>query len=105
MRHPNILKFIDGTETETSVWIITEAVRSLSVALEVEGLEEESKVYGLLHLATALSFLNKDGGSLHGNVRHGAIWIAQGGEWKLGGFEVCTRKDDDDGILWVSFRS
>lgn len=65
-------------------------------------ISEESKIYGLLHLSTALSFLNKDGNSIHGNVRHESIFIAQGGEWKLGGFEVCTKKDDDQGVIWVS---
>lgn len=104
MRHPNILKFLDGSETDTAVWIVTEPVRSLATALEAPGgISEESKVYGLLHLATALSFLNKDGGSIHGNVRSEAIWLTQGGEWKLGGFEVCTKKDEDAGVLWVSY--
>jgi hypothetical protein len=59
-------------------------------------------VYGLLHLATALAFLNKDGGSIHGNVRSEALWVTLGGEWKLGGMEVCTKQDDDAGVIWVS---
>lgn len=104
LRHPSILKFLDGTETDTAVWIITEHVRSLAVALNERGggLSEESKIYGLLHLVTALSFLTRDGGCIHGNVRNEAIWITSGGEWKLGGMEVCTKKDDEAGILWVS---
>lgn len=30
------------------------------------------------------------------------MFLTQGGEWKLGGMEVCTRKDEDAGVLWVS---
>lgn len=102
LRHPNILRLLDGVESDTAVWIVTEHVRSLATELDAEhGPSEESKVYGLLHLATALSFLNKDGASIHGNVRHEAVWIGQGGDWKLGGMEICTRKDDDAGLAWV----
>lgn len=102
LRHPNILKFLDAAETEFTVWIVTEHVRPLACDMASEGgVAEESKVYGLLHLATALSFLNKDGASVHGNVRQEALFVTQGGEWKLGGMEVCTRMDEDAGTLWV----
>lgn len=102
LRHPNILKFLDGSESDTAVWIVTEPVRSLATELNSQDVSEESKVFGLLHLATALSFLNKDGSSIHGNVRTEGLWVTQGGEWKLGGMELCTRKDEDAGVIWVS---
>lgn len=34
IRHPDVLKFLDGVETETTVHIMTERVRPLSVALQ-----------------------------------------------------------------------
>jgi len=102
LRHPNILKFLDGAETDSTVWIVTEHVRPFVSDLNLPGgVADESKVYGLLHLATALSFLNKDGSSIHGNIRPEALFVTQGGEWKLGGMEVCTRMDEDGGALWV----
>lgn len=100
LRHPNILKFLDGTETDTSIWIVTEHVHSLAVALQENQVAEESKLFGLLHISTALAFLNKDGASVHGNLRPQSVWITQGSEWKLGGMEMCTRVDDDAGVLW-----
>lgn len=107
LRHPNILRLIDGVETDTAVWIVTEHVKSLAVALDARNGEmesgvcsEESKVYGMLHLATALSFLNKDGNTIHGNIRLESLWLTQGGDWKLGGMEICTKRDDDSGLLW-----
>ena len=108
-RHPNILKFLDGSESDTSVWIITEPVVPLSSLLDAgeEPLSIESKVFGLLHLTTALTFLNKaqEGGSksVHGGLRRDStVWVTKGGEWKLGGFEVCSRLDDYEGAMWVS---
>lgn len=105
-RHPNVLKFLHGSESDTSIWIITEPVNPLSFVLK-EGLSLESKVYGLLHLNTALSFLNKmegEGGSksVHGGLRlENSVWVTKSGEWKLGGFELCTRLDDSQGTIWV----
>ena len=37
IRHPDVLKFLDGVETETTVHIMTERVRPLSVALQDAG--------------------------------------------------------------------
>ncbi|GAA5997353.1 hypothetical protein JCM5350_002572, partial [Sporobolomyces pararoseus] len=105
-RHPNVLKFLNGSESDTSIWIITEPVTPLSIVLKQEGLSLESKVYGLLHLNTALSFLNKmegEGGSksVHGGLRlENSVWVTKSGEWKLGGIELCTRLDDSQGTIW-----
>ncbi|GAA6059537.1 hypothetical protein JCM10212_006035 [Sporobolomyces blumeae] len=110
LRHPNILKFLDGSESDSAVWIITEPVRPLVLELESasrgtastpsSSASEESKIYGLLHVVTALTFLNRDGSSVHGGLRTESVWITPGGEWKLGGFEVCSRVDEQDAAMW-----
>ncbi|GAA6047618.1 hypothetical protein JCM3770_001591 [Rhodotorula araucariae] len=98
LRHPNILKFLDGAETDTAIWFVTEPVSPL--VLELDRTTEESKVYGLLHVSTALAFLNRDGQSIHGGLRTTSVWVTPGGEWKLGGMEVLTRVDEADGAMW-----
>ncbi|GAA5949077.1 hypothetical protein JCM10213_007084 [Rhodosporidiobolus nylandii] len=101
LRHPNILKFLDGSESDSAVWIVTEPVVALSSLLDSAGaLSEEAKLYGLLHVCTALGFLNKDGQSVHGGLRTTSVWVTPGGEWKLGGMEVCSRIDEQDGTMW-----
>jgi len=102
-RHPNILRFLEGSESETAVWIITEPVEPLSELLEKgeELWSQESKVYGLLHLVTGVGFLNTSG-TVHGGVRKETTWVTKGGEWKLGGFEVASKLEEQDAVLWVS---
>ena len=107
LRHPNILKFLDGSESDSAIWIITEPVQSLATVIDSAGsaaLAEESKVYGLLHVSSALAFLNREGQSVHGGVRNPTEWVPPGGEWKLGGMEVCSRLDEPDAVMWVSRR-
>lgn len=84
-------------------------MRSLALELDSHAgaagaLTDESKLYGLLHVCTALGFLNRDGQSVHGGLRPASVWITPGGEWKLGGMEVCSRLDEADGALWVRTR-
>ncbi|GAA5970310.1 hypothetical protein JCM3765_003041 [Sporobolomyces pararoseus] len=92
-RHPNVLKFLQGSESDHSVWLITEPVTPLTTI--VDNLSLEEKVYGLLHITTALGFLNNNSGNgstLHGGLRFdNSVWVTKSGEWKLGGFEISTQ--------------
>ena len=55
LRHPDILRFIDGHETDTAVYIITEPVEPLTARIGPEGERpgsgEEWKVWGLSRIA------------------------------------------------------
>ncbi|GAA5886151.1 hypothetical protein JCM3774_002997 [Rhodotorula dairenensis] len=99
LRHPNVLKFLDGSESDSAIWVVTEPVHSLATMLDA-GMADESKVYGLLHVASALAFLNRDGNCVHGGLRTTSVWVTPGGEWKLGGMEVCSRLDEPDAVMW-----
>ncbi|KNE89963.1 SCY1 protein kinase [Puccinia striiformis f. sp. tritici PST-78] len=105
LRHPDILKFIDGSETDSAVYIITEKVSSLSVKLDqlkmAKQTEVEWKIWGLSRIVSALKFLNGPGTSTHGNLRLTSIFITQSGEWKLSGFEVLSSPKDPQPILYT----
>jgi SCY1-like protein 1 len=52
LRHPDVLKYIDGVESDAAVWIVTERVTPLTKRLGPEGQikdggTEEWKVWGL----------------------------------------------------------
>ncbi|KAA1077660.1 hypothetical protein PGT21_015179 [Puccinia graminis f. sp. tritici] len=105
LRHPDILKFIDGTETDSAVYIITEKVSSLSVKLDQLKMSDQTavewKIWGLSRIVATLKFLNGPGASTHGNLRLTSVFITQSGEWKLSGFEVLSSPKDPQPVLYT----
>ncbi|MBW0481756.1 hypothetical protein O181_021471 [Austropuccinia psidii MF-1] len=105
LRHPNILKFLDGTENEYAVYIVTEKVTNLSIRLNEltmsKDAELEWKIWGLSQVVLALKFINGPGSSTHGNLRTASVFITQSGEWRLSGFEILTSPKDPQPILYT----
>ncbi|XP_006101614.1 N-terminal kinase-like protein isoform X1 [Myotis lucifugus] len=91
LRHPNILAFIDGLETDKCVHVVTEAVTPLGVHLrtraEAGGPKELELSWGLHQIVKALSFLVNDCSLVHNNVCMAAVFVDRAGEWKLGGLD------------------
>ncbi|XP_063584446.1 N-terminal kinase-like protein isoform X10 [Pongo abelii] len=91
LRHPNILAYIDGLETEKCLHVVTEAVTPLGIYLkarvEASGLKELEISWGLHQIVKALSFLVNDCSLIHNNVCMAAVFVDRAGEWKLGGLD------------------
>ncbi|KAM5249049.1 N-terminal kinase-like protein isoform 8-T8 [Ctenodactylus gundi] len=91
LRHPNILAYIDGLETEKCLHIVTEAVTPLGMYLKARaesgGLKDQELSWGLHQVVKALSFLVNDCGLIHNNVCMAAVFVDRAGEWKLGGLD------------------
>ena len=49
----------------------------------------------------ALSFVNDQAASTHGNIRVDSIFLSPSGEWRLGGFEVLSNPGDESAVLYV----
>ncbi|TFK53983.1 ARM repeat-containing protein [Heliocybe sulcata] len=106
-RHPDVLKFMDAVETDTTIHIMTERVRPLRSALQAWSSKspkerEEWLLWGLHRISVALAFVNGPCASTHGNMRVQSIFISPSGEWKLGGFEALSNKDDMSGYYIAS---
>eukprot|EP01137_Pigoraptor_chileana_P032759 Opistho-2@22652 len=99
MRHPNILRFIDGVELPNMMYMVTEHVRPLMLALRQHGGEDAGQeaaiAWGLHQLAKALSFVNGDCKLIHGDICSASVFVDGSGEWKLGGFDALVGADDD----------
>ncbi|KAF4599678.1 hypothetical protein EYR40_006777 [Pleurotus pulmonarius] len=104
-RHPDVLKFMDVVETDTTIHIMTERVRPLGPALlsrssSSQQEREDWLLWGLHRVSVALAFVNDSCASTHGNIRIGSIFITPSGEWKLGGFEVLSNPKDPASVLY-----
>ncbi|KAH9940496.1 uncharacterized protein BXZ73DRAFT_42907 [Epithele typhae] len=105
VRHPDVLKFMEVVETDTTIHIMTERVRPLGPAItewqSKSAQERESwLVWGLHRISIALSFLNESAASTHGNIRVDSVFISASGEWKLGGLDVLSNPKDDAAVLY-----
>ncbi|KAG1114379.1 hypothetical protein G6F42_014199 [Rhizopus arrhizus] len=99
MRHPDVLRYLDGIETEQSIMFVTDPVEPLSNQLNQDP-DKNLVLWGLYKVANAIKFLNNDCDLVHGNVRIASIFTNKAGEWKLGGFELlCSMKEESPIIL------
>ncbi|XP_041653261.1 N-terminal kinase-like protein [Cheilinus undulatus] len=103
LRHPNILAYVDGLETEKSLYLVTEQVTPLSVYLKAQadkgGAGELEVSWGLHQIVKALSFLVNDCHLLHNNLGVWSVFVDRAGEWKLGGLDhVVPEQGDPSGV-------
>ncbi|KAK9518178.1 hypothetical protein VZT92_023491 [Zoarces viviparus] len=103
LRHPNILAYVDGLETEKSLYLVTEQVTPLAVHLKAQadkgGSGELEVSWGLHQIVKALSFLVNDCHLLHNNVGVSAVFVDRAGEWKLGALDhVSPEQVDPSGV-------
>ena len=123
-RHPDVLKFMDAVESESTIFIMTERVRPLSNVLPQYSTKkaqetEDWLLWGLHRISVsgrhfyeafiydynsqvALTFLNDQCFSTHGKISTSSIFLSPSGEWKLGGFELFSNPKDESALLYVS---
>uniref|UniRef100_A0A673WTJ5 N-terminal kinase-like protein n=1 Tax=Salmo trutta TaxID=8032 RepID=A0A673WTJ5_SALTR len=99
LRHPNILAYVDGLETEKSLYLVTEQVTSLAAHLKAQsdrgGSGELEISWGLHQIVKAVSFLVNDCHLLHNNLGIWSVFVDRAGEWKLGGLDHMTPENED----------
>jgi SCY1-like protein 1 len=103
LRHPTVLGAIKDHETSSAVYVVTEPVVPLEVALAAfSGAAErtEAVAWGLSQLADAMAFLST-AGKIHGCLNPSAVFVTKGGDWRLGGFELLGSADEVDSHLRV----
>nr|XP_033811582.1 N-terminal kinase-like protein [Geotrypetes seraphini] len=100
LRHPNVLSFVDGLETDKCLYIVTEPVMPLDVHLkskaESGSLNGEEISWGLHQIVKALCFLVNDCSLIHNNVCMSSVFVDRAGEWKLGGLDYMFSAQESD---------
>uniref|UniRef100_A0A3B4Z3F9 N-terminal kinase-like protein n=1 Tax=Stegastes partitus TaxID=144197 RepID=A0A3B4Z3F9_9TELE len=107
LRHPNILAYVDGLETDKSLYLVTEQVTPLAVHLKAQaekgGAGELEVSWGLHQIVVrtrqSLSFLVNDCHLLHNNFGVWAVFVDRAGEWKIGALDhVAPEQGDPSGV-------
>ncbi|KAI8971405.1 armadillo-type protein [Pilobolus umbonatus] len=98
LRHPDILRYLDGIETEQTIMFATEPVEPLSNQINQDP-NPNLILWGLYKIANVLKFINNDCGMVHGNVRISSIFTNKAGEWKLGGLELLSSMSEESPIF------
>ncbi|KAJ2231985.1 Nuclear aminoacylation-dependent tRNA export pathway component [Coemansia sp. RSA 485] len=96
LRHPGILRYMDGAETADAIYIATEPVTALSLVTESEN-DDELRRWGLYKMAETLRFIGEDCKMVHGNVCAATVFVTRAGEWRLGGLELVDALAGGDG--------
>ncbi|KAG8438069.1 hypothetical protein GDO86_008670 [Hymenochirus boettgeri] len=100
LKHPNILSYVDGLETEKCLYIVTEPVTPLEAYMKSradKGVVSDLEIsWGLHQIVKALSFLVNDGNLIHNNVCMSAVFVDRAGEWKLGGLDYMYTAGSED---------
>ncbi|KAJ3100970.1 hypothetical protein HDU97_001726 [Phlyctochytrium planicorne] len=99
LRHPDLVRFIDGGETDTQIVVGTELVTPLRFKLN-DDTNPNFIAWGLFKTATALKFINQDCGLAHGNIRVSSIVTTKAGEWKLCGLELLGSLKEEGSTLF-----
>lgn len=100
LRHPNIVSFLDGVETEKVIYFATEAIVPLESYLN-ENDENRNLMaisWGIHQVAKGLSFLINDCNLIHNNVCLSSVFVNQAGEWKLGGVDYMYPAQGQDSV-------
>ncbi|XP_022105300.1 N-terminal kinase-like protein [Acanthaster planci] len=85
IRHPNFLQYLDGLETDTIIYAVTEQVTPLQTYLNNSSPNELAISWGLHQVVKGLSFLHNDCKLKHNNVNMSSVFVSRAGEWKVGG--------------------
>ncbi|CAI9544514.1 unnamed protein product [Staurois parvus] len=100
LRHPNILSYVDGLETDKCLYVVTEPLTTLGTYIKSRsdsgGISELEISWGLHQIVKALSFLVNDGNLIHNNVYMSSVFVDRAGEWKLGGLDYMYPAGSED---------
>ncbi|KRX54487.1 N-terminal kinase-like protein [Trichinella sp. T9] len=102
LRHPSILLYLDSIQTDSLIYIVTEAVvpfTSYVKNLKVFSNFQEVASWGLYSVANAVSFLSQDVKCVHNNINCHSVFVNKSGEWKLFGFEYLISYEDEPEAL------
>ncbi|XP_054759531.2 N-terminal kinase-like protein [Lytechinus pictus] len=99
LRHPNVLLYVDGLETDNVIYVVTEEVTPLATFLKTNAPKESTISWGLYQVVKGLSFLHNDCKLKHNNVNLSCVFVNRAGEWKLGAVDYITPSEGEGSTI------
>ncbi|KAJ2776364.1 Nuclear aminoacylation-dependent tRNA export pathway component [Coemansia interrupta] len=92
LRHPGIVRYLDGAETADAIYMATEPVTPLCLDTDAD---DELRRWGLYKIAETLKFVTEDCKMVHANLSTASVFVTKAGEWRLGGLELVDALSGD----------
>ncbi|KAJ1724521.1 Nuclear aminoacylation-dependent tRNA export pathway component [Coemansia erecta] len=92
LRHPGIVRYLDGAETPDAIYMATEPVTPLCLDTDAD---DELRRWGLYKIAETLKFITEDCKMVHANLSTASVYVTKAGEWRLGGLELVDSLSGD----------
>ena len=89
LRHPNVVKYVDGVDNDTTVIIVTEPVTPLLDHVQDKTLSSQGICWGLYQIVVTLKFIHVDCNIAHRNLYTSSVFVSKSGDWKVGGVAWC----------------
>uniref|UniRef100_A0A1I8GL38 N-terminal kinase-like protein n=2 Tax=Macrostomum lignano TaxID=282301 RepID=A0A1I8GL38_9PLAT len=102
LRHPCVLTYADGLDTDKVLYVVTERVWPLFEYLRTKADSTSFTLlasWGISQVAKGLAFLNRDCRLLHGRVRAASVFVNSAGEWKLWAFQHTAPLENPSGAV------
>lgn len=97
VKYPGILRTVDYIESDSYLYIVTEAVVPLITYMQSQSTKSEAyKLFGIHAISAAMQFINTTCKCLHGNLNiFDSVFVTRLGDWRLFGFELLTNLTSD----------
>lgn len=93
VRHPYILKCLDGIELDSGYYLVTEKISPLVDAKVISTL-----IWGVSQLFKAVDFINRDLNITHGLICPSSVFVTDGGGWRVGLFDTAIPNRSIDAV-------
>lgn len=98
LRHPFILSYLDSTEMDDAIMLVTEQSIPLSAWIKLQTANSVKNsshllseiVWGMRCLLESLNFLHSNCNLTHGFIGLHAVFVCRTGDWKFGAFDLAS---------------
>ncbi|XP_036355247.1 N-terminal kinase-like protein [Octopus sinensis] len=107
LRHPSILNYNEGMESDNKIYVVTEFVVPLKQYIRHLDRAHLNNFIccGFSRLINLLIFLNETHLLAHNNVCLDCVFVNNAGDWRIGGLEYMTHVNESTRVIDLGGKS